>query len=172
MSPALAGPLPPPPTLAPPDALSVSTLPPRDAVSTPTLPPPDATTVTTIVDAVSGLRSTTTVAPTASPTAPASAPVSGSPAPPPGVTVAPADRALRPSSPPVARVGTRRPPPVAVRTRATPLPQLAARTAKDFSVPFTLAFLVLVFLAVQHQLDARDPGLLAAPIDDDMRSFS
>jgi hypothetical protein len=53
-----------------------------------------------------------------------------------------------------------------------PLRTVASERARQFAFPFTLALLVVGFLAVQHRVGTNDPRLVAAPIDDDRRRFS
>jgi len=48
---------------------------------------------------------------------------------------------------------------------------LAAESARRFTFPIGLATLVVLFLLAQHWVDARDPKLALAPLDDDLRSF-
>jgi hypothetical protein len=54
------------------------------------------------------------------------------------------------------------------------LRQVSLPAARQFGFPLGLAVLVLLFLAVQGRLDARDPKLAAAPlsIDDDLLPFA
>jgi hypothetical protein len=48
---------------------------------------------------------------------------------------------------------------------------VASERARQFAFPFTLALLVVGFLAVHGRLTAADPRLVTAPVDDDRRTF-
>jgi hypothetical protein len=107
--------------------------------------------------------------PTDTATEPAPAPAPGVPAPVPEATVAQSTSSAeggRGDSASAAGGGWPRP--VAVDTSSvSSRPAALAHAARSFALLFVLAGLVGVYLLVQGRLDARDPKLVAAPIDGD-----
>ncbi|HUF84005.1 MAG TPA: hypothetical protein VMQ81_05360 [Acidimicrobiia bacterium] len=99
--------------------------------------------------------------------APAPDPAAPSPAP---TEPAAGKPAADPADPgrPAANGGGGGPRPASVGTPASSSrPAAVASAARSFSLLFVLAALVAGYLLVQGRLDARDPKLVAAPIDDD-----
>jgi hypothetical protein len=134
---------------------------PNDVPMLPAEPPVDVPPLPADVPALP------TDTPTDTPTEPA--PVPGVPAPVPDATVPQSTSSSEgggPDSDSAAGGGWSRP--VAVDTSSvSSRPAALAHAARSFALLFVLAGLVGVYLLVQGRLDARDPKLVAAPIDGD-----
>lgn len=144
------------------------TLPPLPPLELPPVTIPVVTVPTPAPTLVVGGADVTDAPTSAPPTTVATAIAAPTPATVTAVTTTTTAAVVRPAI----AAATHLPPASAPVVAAPPLRTVASERARQFAFPFTLALLVVGFLAVQHRVGTNDPRLVAAPVDDDRRRFS